>query len=126
MAKKIVVSRPGIGGEEREMILDAAAEAGYEVIFIPETAGESAGTGTAGDGVPDGGDYFAELLDAEIIYGEGPAVNAAAAQSDALKWLCESFAGACPARLKMRRRSSPTGRDHTASRWPSTRSCWRL
>ena len=102
MAKKIVVSRPGIGGEEREMILDAAAEAGYEVIFIPETAGESAGTGTAGesagtgtagDGVPDGGDYFAELLDAEIIYGEGPAVNAAAAQSDALKWLCESFAG---------------------------------
>ena len=73
--KKIVVARPGIDETERNMILDAAAEAGYEVSF------------SAASVVDD------ELLSAEIVYGEGAAAKTAAAESDALKWLCASFAG---------------------------------
>lgn len=75
MSKMIVVARPGIDETERKMILDSAAEAGYEVIF------------SSGDELTE------EMLSAEILYGEGTAVNAAAARSEALKWLCASFAG---------------------------------
>ena len=75
MGKTIVVARPGIDETERKMIVDTAAEAGYEVIF------------GLGDKLTE------EMLSAEILYGEGPAVNAAAARSEALRWLCASFAG---------------------------------
>ena len=75
MGKTIVVARPGIDETERKMIVDTAAEAGYEVIF----------------GLGD--ELTEEMLSAEILYGEGPAVNAAAARSEALRWLCASFAG---------------------------------
>ena len=34
MGRQIVVARPGIDETERKMILDTAAEAGYEVIFF--------------------------------------------------------------------------------------------
>ena len=75
MGRQIVVARPGIDETERKMILDSAAEAGYEAIF------------------GSGDELTEEMLSAEILYGEGPAVNAAAARSEALKWLCASFAG---------------------------------
>lgn len=75
MSKMIVVARPGIDEKERKMILDSAAEAGYEVIF------------------GSGDELTEEMLSAEILYGEGSAVNAAAARSEVLKWLCASFAG---------------------------------
>ena len=75
MGRQIVVARPGIDETERKMILDTAAGAGYEVIF------------------GSGDELTEEMLSAEILYGEGPAVNAAAARSEALKWLCASFAG---------------------------------
>ncbi len=75
MSRTIAVARPGIGEEERQMILDTASEAGYEVCFV------------SGSEVTD------EMLDAEILYGEGEAVSEAAAVSDNLKWLCASFAG---------------------------------
>ena len=75
MSRTIAIARPGIGEEERQMILDTAAEAGYEVCFVS------------------GSDVTDEMLDAEILYGEGEAVSEAAAASDNLKWLCASFAG---------------------------------
>ena len=75
MSKTIVVARPGIDETEKKMILDTAAEAGCEVIF------------------GSGDELTEEMLSAEILYGEGPAMNAAAAKSDALEWLCASFAG---------------------------------
>ena len=75
MGRQIVVARPGIDETERKMILDTAVEAGYEVIF------------------GSGDELTEEMLSAEILYGEGSSVNAAAARSEALKWLCASFAG---------------------------------
>ena len=72
MGRQIVVARPGIDETERKMILDTAAGAGYEVIF------------------GSGDELTEEMLSAEILYGEGPAVNAAAARSEVLKdiWHC--------------------------------------
>ena len=104
MSRTIAIARPGIGEEERQMILDTAAEAGYEVCFVS------------------GSDVTDEMLDAEILYGEGEAVSEAAAASDNLKWLCAS---AGPAHLIMIMSSSLTAPDPTVSPWQSMPSCWR-
>ncbi len=74
MDRTIVVARPGIGETERKMILDAAAEAGYQVVFDADKNRD-------------------DMMSAEIIYGEGEAVGRAVAESDSLKWFCASFAG---------------------------------
>lgn len=74
MSRCIAVVNKGLDDICREMILKTAAETGFAVAFY----GSEAEAGEA-------------LLEAEIIYGYTPQ---AAKNSDALKWLCLSSAGA--------------------------------
>ena len=74
MPGKMVVTVPGLEDRHRMAIREAAEKAGYSVLFFQ-----------------DSGEAREALKDADIIFGHGAELSAAAPK---LKWICTPFAGA--------------------------------